>query len=226
MRNSLQQFWDDIWTSDPEDLASMHGYDLLAKFDLHTLEGKNVLDVGCGNMVHSYIERRCASLVGVDISAAALTQARAIGTNAALIQSSATALPFADNSFDAVIAFETLPLLSESYFGAIREMTRVSKNYVIFNILHPESRTAQSMPYRDSKFGRIFHTPQIDLAAIDEKHLITLADVLHLHIEETQVLTRGQVRNFSLPPWDHMLQEYDDWKAEWYVKASKKIVLN
>jgi SAM-dependent methyltransferase len=52
------------------------------------------------------------------------------------VQGSATNLPFRNESFDMVTAFDTIPLLGNAYMYALREMWRVTDNHIIFNVTY------------------------------------------------------------------------------------------
>lgn len=98
--------------------------------------GDRVLDVGCGSgVVTREIARRVAPggrVVGVDPSAALLAVAREIadrtdeGRHIEFRQGSALALPFADGSFDRVIAVTVLGHIPNGE-AAIAELVRVAR---------------------------------------------------------------------------------------------------
>ncbi|BDG02414.1 class I SAM-dependent methyltransferase [Anaeromyxobacter oryzae] len=77
---------------------------------LGALDGKRVLDVGCGTgaLLAELREAKPARLVGIDPDPAMLAQAepklRAAGVTAELLRGSADALPFPDGSFDVVVS--------------------------------------------------------------------------------------------------------------------------
>ncbi len=85
----------------PEDVAPIHH--LLA--ELADLQGKRVLDIGCGTGAHAAIfaARFGCALAGLDASRAMLREARAKLPDAELREGVAEQLPFADGSFDAAL---------------------------------------------------------------------------------------------------------------------------
>jgi ubiquinone/menaquinone biosynthesis C-methylase UbiE len=87
--------------------------------------GGKVLEVGCGTgLVLEPLSQMANEAVGIDISRGMLRKALARGLNAA--QASATDLPFADNTFDAVVSFKVLAHI-EAIQQTMSECTRVLK---------------------------------------------------------------------------------------------------
>ena len=85
--------------------------------------GADVLEVGCGTgLVLARIRRFAKSARGVDLSPGMLEKARARGLD--VVEASATALPFADESFDVACSFKVLAHI-EDIERALAEMTRV-----------------------------------------------------------------------------------------------------
>jgi ubiquinone/menaquinone biosynthesis C-methylase UbiE len=92
-------------------------------------EGRRVLDVGCGTGAHlALYEDGGAMVAGVDHSEGMLARARRrLGRGATLFPADAAALPFADASFDLVIAMTLLHELdSQSRSAVLAEMRRVA----------------------------------------------------------------------------------------------------
>ena len=96
---------------------------------LAPLEGKRVLDAGCGDGAYSLAAtERGAFVTGVDVSAemlaAAQARSAARGVKVDWRQGDVLALPFPDASFDLAIAITVLCLVSDPQ-RAVRELARV-----------------------------------------------------------------------------------------------------
>jgi SAM-dependent methyltransferase len=104
-----------------------------------------ILDVGCGD---GAITNRLAErwdVTGLDLSPTALEHVRTTA-----VQGSATALPFADRSFDLVLSSEMLEhTTDDDYRAALAEMSRVSRRYLLL-----------SVPYREDLAFRIIRCPR------------------------------------------------------------------
>jgi len=118
-------------------------HDLLDELESEFVErfgrGKDVLEVGCGTgLVLERIRRFAKSAQGLDLSPGMLEKARARGLD--VILGSATALPFADQSFDVACSFKVLAHISEIEL-ALRELTRVVRpgGHVIAEFYNPNS---------------------------------------------------------------------------------------
>jgi methionine biosynthesis protein MetW len=99
--------------------------------------GSTCLDVGCGNGQAGGLPLRAMGCIyiGVDVSAAAVAAARALGLDARQI-SDAIALPFADDTFDVVVATEVLEHLIFP-LATLTEMMRVLKHGGIVLVTTP-----------------------------------------------------------------------------------------
>lgn len=91
------------------------------------VEGKDVLDAACGEGYGTaMLAARAAAVTGVDLSAEAVAHARSRyrADGLSFEQADCLDLPFADDSFDCVVSFETLEHL-EDQEGLLREFRRV-----------------------------------------------------------------------------------------------------
>jgi SAM-dependent methyltransferase len=103
----------------------------LARRALAGLDGKRVLDVGCGTGgVGSRLAKRGASVMGVDQDLKSLEQAKKTGRLKEVRQADVTALPFADNDFDLAIASEVLEHVDDDRKG-LSELCRVARRAVV-----------------------------------------------------------------------------------------------
>lgn len=95
-------------------------------------EVSSVLDIGTGEGLFWERSPLSLSVVGIDIRQDALVEARQLG-NLYPARASATALPFADASFDLVVAMEILEHLP-SPEAALREIRRVAGSNVLITV--------------------------------------------------------------------------------------------
>ncbi len=93
----------------------------------------HVLDVGCGNGAYfPYYRNKGARITALDLSPEMLTAARKRNVaGVRLVQATATAIPFADNTFDVVFANHVL-FFVEDIERALRECHRVLKPGGVF----------------------------------------------------------------------------------------------
>jgi len=89
------------------------------------LRGGRALEVGCGTgLILERVARVAERAVGIDLSAGMLQQAKGRGLD--VMQGLATALPFADESFDVTYSFKVLAHVPEIE-QALAEMARVTR---------------------------------------------------------------------------------------------------
>src|SRR5262245_43499675 len=98
-------------------------YEWAAKY----CDGKTVLDVACGTGYGSEIlgQSGAGKVIGVDLALDAIS-ANGHGHRALLANADACRLPFADQSFDAVVSFETIEHV-ENPDALLKEIARVLK---------------------------------------------------------------------------------------------------
>lgn len=87
--------------------------------------GGDILEVGCGTgLILDRVAGVGRNAIGIDLSGGMLATARARGLS--VVQSSATALPFAADSFDCTYSFKVLPHVPDIEL-ALAEMARVTR---------------------------------------------------------------------------------------------------
>jgi SAM-dependent methyltransferase len=139
---SLKQFWDDQADSwgrfarTPGHDSFHEEFNFPAFLELVPPPGKETLDVGCGEgRVGAELRRRGHTVVGVDSSPRMVELASEL--HEAHV-ADATALPFADGSFDLAVAYMSLMNLDDLE-GAVREVGRVLEPGARFcaALIHP-----------------------------------------------------------------------------------------
>jgi ubiquinone/menaquinone biosynthesis C-methylase UbiE len=129
--------------------------------------GKELLEVGCGTgLLLSRFAEFTSRARGVDLSPGMLEKARARGLD--VVEGSATALPFADGSFDVTCSFKVLAHVPEIE-KALIEMARVTRvgGHVVAEFYNPYS--LRGLVKRYGPAGRIAD-------GAHEKHVYTRFD--------------------------------------------------
>lgn len=127
--------------------------------DVHT-----VLDAGCGNGVLTNQLQRQQVAIGLDRSFAALQW-----VTSAKCQGDLATLPFADNTFDALVSTEVLEHLPTPLFAqALNEMVRVTRRYLVVSTPYDEDLEVGRItcPYCGCRFHRNYHMRQFTATGI------------------------------------------------------------
>jgi SAM-dependent methyltransferase len=111
----------------------------------HLAGARDVLDVGCGEGQVSRVVAGVRRVVGVDPTWAQIVEARRRGGGPAYARAEATALPFPDGAFDAVVACLVFEHVRDAD-GAIDEVGRVLRpgGRFLFFLNHPLLQTPNS----------------------------------------------------------------------------------
>lgn len=123
--------------------------------------GRDVLEVGCGTgLVLRRLAEHARRAVGVDLSPGMLARAKARGLD--VHEGSATALPFADASFDVAVSFKTLPHVPDLAL-ALGEMARVVRpgGVLVAELYNP--RSARHLAKRWLPAGRVAEGTERDV---------------------------------------------------------------
>jgi SAM-dependent methyltransferase len=99
--------------------------------------GKHALDIGCGTGYGTAeLAKHATAAVGIDVATDALDYARAHYPNVRFDKAEATALPFPDQSFDLITAFEVIEHLND-WRALLSEARRVLRSGGIFFVSTP-----------------------------------------------------------------------------------------
>ncbi len=131
---------------------------------------RDALEVGCGTgLILERVAQTARTVRGVDLSPGMLARARARGLEVA--EASATALPFADASFDVTYSFKVLAHVP-AWEDGLAEMLRVTRpgGHIIFDIYNRRSLRylikrlwgprATSQEFDESAISTRFLTPR------------------------------------------------------------------
>jgi SAM-dependent methyltransferase len=133
---------------------------------LGRLQFRTMLDVGCaeGFFMDAVRQRFGAETWGVDISDAAVRRARAnFGFNVAAAD--ATALPFADDTFDVVLATETIEHVLDPD-KMVAEMKRVARRHVVVTTPVSQSSHEHEPDFDQNEEGHVNDFDQASVVAL------------------------------------------------------------
>lgn len=157
--------------------ATQRKYDVIERSLRRLLDGKRALDLGCGTG-RLLDAANAARVVGVDLSAEMLRKAKA--KSSAVVRADGHHLPFADSSFDAVIAAQ----------GVIRYMDAGRAFQEIARVLTPGGRCAvhqfgQGVGIKGLLLRRT--PPPDEFALLDVEDLAKPARVAGLTVDEVEL---------------------------------------
>ena len=129
-------------------------------FSLQMVEGRDVLDLACGEGYGSHLlASRARSVVGMDLSAEAINHARVrykSCKNLSYVEADAIDIPSPDDSYDLVVCFETIEhLLAQGEMLA--EFRRVLRPDGVLLISSPDKKTYSD----ESEVGNPFHLKEL-----------------------------------------------------------------
>lgn len=135
---------------------------------LKLVRGKKVLDAACGAGYGSaLLASEAESVIGIDISDEAIEYAKNCYEsvkNAIYMKASVEKLPFADNSFDVVISFETIEHVDEKIQNSfLKEIERCLNNNGILIMSSPDKKTYSDLIGFNNEFHvREFYFDEFD----------------------------------------------------------------
>jgi len=136
-------------------IEHLHRYALAKEF----VQGKNVLDIACGEGYGSNLLAETAEMVkGVDIDESTITKAKnKYGRkNLSFVTGSVEKIPFDASSFDVVTSFETLEHIS-AHDTMLTEIKRVLRPGGVLIISTPDKKTYSDKP----RYSNPFHKKEL-----------------------------------------------------------------
>lgn len=134
-------------TAGSDDLGTFKSYYYQVKF-ITELKPESILEVGIGNKtLNNYLKQHRYSVTACDFDK----------TFNPDVVADVRDLPFKDNEFDVVCAFQILEHIPwEDFPTALSELQRVSKKNVVFSV--PYTPVSIEMVFKSSIFKRLFNT--------------------------------------------------------------------
>ena len=173
---------DDLWSEHVARYAFARRY----------AEGQRVLDAGCGTGYGSAeLAQSAAEVTGVDISSDAIEYAVANYPIPGLrfLESSCTAVPFPDESFDLLVAFEVIEHLTD-YRAFLDECGRLLTRNGLFIVSSPNKRYYAST--RAATGPNPYHEHEFEAAEF--------ADELKRVYPNVRLLLQNRVESFAFHP--------------------------
>lgn len=127
-----------------------------------------LLDIGCGPGVFLHLLHKQTGIkgIGIEITDIKIRYAQA-KLNVNVLKGNAGHLPFKDETFDVVTALELIEHLPyKIYEGALEEVQRVAKKWIIISVPHCEEIQYIPCPYCGTRFNSSYH-----LRSFDEKKM-------------------------------------------------------
>jgi len=188
-----------LWNQKPEEYQVQLLADILSMIPQDT---QSILDVGCGNGLITNFLPETIHVVGIDPSDEALKT-----VNREKYVGSITSLPFADNSFDLVMANDVIEHLpNDIYLKGISELFRVASKYVLISVPHAEQLEKSFTKCADCE--QVYHINHHQ-RSFREKELI---DLCEQEWKVSEIRFSGDITRPPLDPIDpaliHRFQGY------------------
>lgn len=147
---------------------------------LKGIEGKKVLDIGCGTgrLVGKLLERK-ALVTGVDVSGEMLKIASKKFKSTEFIEADAEKMPFPDESFDMMIASFLIVHLKDldKFFDEAYRILRPGGSFIVTNINQRKAPKLKTSKNEDVVITSFYHIPE---------HVISLLEKSWFKIEDEE----------------------------------------
>jgi ubiquinone/menaquinone biosynthesis C-methylase UbiE len=225
--------WEGQWLRDnpAQSNNTLYTYKLLRR---ESFEAKSVLEVGCGALKVSrewalerakseWVLKYAKSYTGLDISEIAITEASRRGIpNSRFIVAEASKLPFANESFDTVVALETLSFTCRDFLTALKEMIRVSKRNIIFDVQHSDYSFSH-VSREELRYGTVSHHMElIDAIKFTKGEVDKILDELNLKPVRVVLATADQYASYGTDSYGTYTTDGGGVKKDIYVEAVKR----
>lgn len=155
-----------------------HGHDKMALWGLSNFSFKNgdrLLDVGCGggqNIRNLFLQYPDSAADGIDYSSDSVRvsrkmHAKRLGERCHIDEGNVMALPYADESYGGVTAFETI-YFWPSLVGGLKEIRRVLKPGGRVLLVEELNDPKRAKIWSDACDGMTVYTPEEQLSALKE----------------------------------------------------------
>ena len=197
-------------------------------------KGKKVLDAACGEGYGSHVlAQHAESVVGVDVSAIAITHANKHyqQPNLSFVTANVLKMDFAKNSFDLVVSFETLEHLVE-HQELMREFKRVLKPDGVLLISTPDKKEYSDKTGFDNEYHlkELYQDEFADLLNQSFKHshwfgqkLMFTSSIWQLNSAENQPLKSLQ---FDCMDTDKNTVNEPLFKPVYFIVAASDTLIN
>jgi SAM-dependent methyltransferase len=233
------------WDANADDYQSEHGaylgdarflwcpegvYEDEARL-LGKVAGRAVLEVGCGAaQCARWLADQGAHVVAFDLSARQLQHARRIdeqlGRSAlSLVQADATALPFADASFDiACSAFGAVPFVADSGL-LMREVARVLRpgGRWVFSVPHPLRWALPDLPGEEGLIVRHSYFDRRPYVEQDEQGVATYVEHHRTLGDRLRELTAAGLDVLDLIEPEYPEDLGDKWGGGWSARRGRLV---
>jgi ubiquinone/menaquinone biosynthesis C-methylase UbiE len=174
----------------------------------------SILDVGCGNGFITNELAKTFQVTGLDISEKSLQS-----VNAEKVCASSSAIPFANHSFDLVLASEILEhLTEEDFIKTLKELKRVTKKYIIIGVPNAENLDKTLIECEQCKFryNRSYH-----LRSFDKNRLQLLFSDYKI-VAYTELGNKVRTYNSFLSKIKHLFSPAISWIPYYWTALEKR----
>jgi ubiquinone/menaquinone biosynthesis C-methylase UbiE len=193
---------------------------------------QTILDIACGYGYGTFLmSNHGCKVIGADIDADAVAQAKNIWRNCEFIHADALNLPFEDATFDAVVTFETIEHVEDEE-RFLSEMKRVLKPGGLFICSTPNIRYTAHPPYHlkeytPDEFFKLIKAFFIDVERYAQyfTRMDRIKDLFHWYVRPRLNFMVRFIEILHLKPTIKRLLRYENKITTEHI-ANKVLILN